>query len=114
MNAKKHVEYSFVIDAFTLRRGAPALLEISCSSCGHYLVTYQKDGPGPLLRCYWDRIHAPEEMHRLQDSCEEKTCEILACPGCEKKIGEKALYEKESRMAFFLVEDSFLIKELSS
>ena len=52
-----------IIDACTLYRlnkygHAIYFYRISCSNtaCGEQLYLYQKDGPGPLLRCYADRI----------------------------------------------------------
>lgn len=98
--------YEFVIDEYTVKRGEPQILELSCSNCNEYLMTYQKDGPGPLLRCYWDRIHAPPHLHQLKDFKDE-----LVCPHCHNCIGQKGIYEKENREAFFLIEGSLTIKE---
>ncbi|MBS0585434.1 MAG: hypothetical protein JSR76_03920 [Verrucomicrobia bacterium] len=102
------LDYTFVIDAFTERRGLPSLLEISCAACQAYLITYQKDGPGPLLRCYFDRIHGPKDLCNLHDTSPE----VLRCERCKNEIGKKGIYEKEDRLAFFLLENSFLIKEI--
>jgi len=92
----------FVIDEYTQRRGDPVMLEISCAQCSEYILTYQKDGPGPLLRCYWDRIHFPEYLiHNLED--------LLTCRGCGVVVGKRGIYIKEDRLAYFLVEEAISI-----
>lgn len=83
------------------------MLELSCAKCGNYLITYQKDGPGPLLRCYWDRIHAPCHMTKLSESSENE----FRCINCCTEIGKQGIYEKESRLAFFLILGSFKEEE---
>ncbi len=105
--------YEFIIDTFTERRGAPAMLELTCAYCNHYLLTYQKDGPGPLLRCYWDRIHGPDDVKNLiQHNPDDMTLNVLLCRFCDRVIGEKGIYEKEHRLVFILKQDSFMIKQL--
>lgn len=104
------MEFNFIIDSFTLRRGAPAMLELYCVKCNSLLIFYQKDGPGPLLRCYWDRIHGPANMKNLNSA--DPSADSLTCPLCRESIGIKSLYEKEQRLAFVLIEGSFLIKEI--
>ena len=94
-------QHHFVVNEFTLKRGEPKMLNLFCACCKGYLITYQKDGPGPLLRCYWDRIHAPS-----LDSNEN----ALVCPHCDSLIGKKGVYAKENRLAFFLEEGSFVIE----
>lgn len=95
---------TFWIDQFTLKRGGPAWLYISCSKCKSYVMDYQKDGPGPLLRCYLDRIHAPKSLFKLHEK--STLPPYLMCKGCNKKLGCLAIYEKEDRWAFFLVEEA--------
>ncbi len=105
--------YVFINDSYTARRGEPAMLELCCAKCNHYLFTYQKDGPGPLLRCYWDRIHAPDELkNAVCNSPDDKSLNVIVCRYCEQVIGTKGVYEKEQRLAFFLVEGSFVIRPL--
>ncbi len=87
------------------------MMEISCSECGQYLITYQKDGPGPLKRCYWDRIHAPMEMSKLEEKVDQP--EEFSCPSCNLLVGKKIFYKKEPRMAFALIEGTFCLKEIS-
>lgn len=86
------------------------MLEIHCSSCHQYLITYQKDGPGPLLRCYWDRIHAPKEMCNLEEDSNQP--DFFTCSHCHTLIGEKILYQKEHRLAFALAEGGVEAKDL--
>jgi hypothetical protein len=49
------------------RESYSQFLNIYCSKCRNYIATYQKDGPGDLMRMYLDRIHAPEELVGLQN-----------------------------------------------
>ncbi len=93
-------ELQFVIDAYTERRGEPAMLKIHCTNCESHLITYQKDGPGPFLRCYFDRIHPP---------CREVAPSHFTCSHCNALIGKQGIYEKENRLAYFLVEGSFAL-----
>lgn len=46
-----------VNDKYRLDRGGwSRILAINCKSCNMFLYYYQKDGKGPLKRCYLDRI----------------------------------------------------------
>ncbi len=93
--------FVFKNDTYTKRRGAPVMLIISCGICGHYLMCYQKDGPGPLLRCYLDRIHHPENLKQRQyDNFEKTSAAPLVCEGCSNVIGTPMIYEKEERPAY--------------
>ncbi|MCH9614256.1 MAG: hypothetical protein SP1CHLAM54_17870 [Chlamydiia bacterium] len=89
----------FIIDQYTLARGEPLLLKVYCM-CGCELVTYQKDGPGPLLRCYLDRI-------RKGDCGGDR----LACSNCNAVAGWLGTYLKEKRLAYFLEDGSCQIQE---
>ena len=97
--------YKYINDEYTKRRGTPEMLVISCANCLSQVMLYQKDGPGPLIRCYWDRIHDPlslKGLNRLKTFPNE-----LICPNCSKLIGQTALYLKEKRLVFVLENESF-------
>ena len=87
------LSHEFVYDVFTERRGDPEMLELFCAACNHPLIMYQKDGPGPLKRCYLDRIHYPKSTDQ----------QPLKCSSCKALIGTKYIYEKEDRLAYLLV-----------
>jgi ribosomal protein S27E len=88
-------------DKFRKRKGGIArLLRISCAGCGAYVLTYQKDGIGRLLRLYFDRIL--EAAAQLQGGS-------LVCPACGKTLGLPGLHHS-GRMAYRLVPGSFLRK----
>ena len=55
---------------------------IRCSNteCGAQLYLYQKDGPGPLLRCYADRISEQTEAFGLT------TLNGIKCRKCDQLI----------------------------
>ena len=98
--------FTFTVDEYTKRRGEPALLKLHCHACGHHVFYYQKDGPGPLLRCYWDRIFDPHITKDIPIS--------LSCAHCSTRLGKTAIYEKENRLAFFLEENRVDVQEITS
>jgi hypothetical protein len=103
----------FKNDTYTKKRGTPALLKMSCSICEHIIMYYQKDGPGPLKRCYLDRIFYPEDLAKLQNySFDKKNCLSVKCPQCKQLIGFPIIYEKENRPAFKLVQGAFSLKKI--
>ncbi|MBM3191094.1 MAG: nucleoside monophosphate kinase [Chlamydiae bacterium] len=97
---------AFVYDRYTAARGAPALLEISCRRCQQVVMHYQKDGPGPLLRCYFDRIQGGV---RSLDYTEENIAKApkLICFQCNTVLGEPYIYQKhgEYRPAYLMLND---------
>lgn len=92
-------KYAFIYDAYTGVRGAPAMLEISCINCHSWIMDYQKDGPGPLLRCYLDRIHNPIAL-RDKTFTEEglSFVEALSCRECQIIVGIPMIYKKEANL----------------
>lgn len=106
-------KFKFKNNSHTRNRGAPAMLCIFCVTCNTFLMCYQKDGPGPLLRCYLDRIHFPEDLNKRQ--CEKfckSTAPKLECKSCHTVIGVPILYEKEDRPAYHMRPGLFFIKKL--
>lgn len=87
------------------RGGHSRMLEISCMKCEHPILNYQKDGPGPLLRMYLDRIHKPERLTNLQHKS-IKDLPILKCGNCKRMIGAPYIYKKEKRKAFRVFQDA--------
>jgi hypothetical protein len=103
----------FKMDSYTRRRGKPAMLAIYCSSCQGFLMLYQKDGPGPLLRCYLDRIHYPEILEsRQKEPFYRNKSPHLECHDCHKLIGTTTIYEKENRPAYHMQVGSFSKKKI--
>lgn len=82
------------------RGGHSRVLEVSCESCGTFLMLYQKDGPGPLKRVYLDRIISGNTPRSKQ----------LICKSCKKIIGTFYIYEKEKRPAYRLYQDAITKK----
>jgi len=80
---------------FDNRGGYAQILSITCSRCEQFLCSYQKDGPGDLLRMYLDRISNGDHMLNAH-------WVICKCPKCNKLIGLYYLYEKEQRPALKL------------
>jgi len=81
------------------RGGKTRLLDIHCRGCGCFVATYQKDGPGSLLRMYLDRISSPDHLTGLQH-LPLKDVPYLRCPGCGALIGSPYVYTREKRLAF--------------
>ncbi|OGN61657.1 MAG: hypothetical protein A3F40_00510 [Chlamydiae bacterium RIFCSPHIGHO2_12_FULL_27_8] len=95
MNENAHnqniLNLKFIINEYTKSRGEPQFLIMFSSCCREFIMIYQKDGPGPLKKCYFDRIHYPDFLKNL---------EKLNCRKCQSLIGEKMIYVKENRIVF--------------
>ena len=86
------------------RGGKARLLDLFCRKCGAWLLTYQKDGTGRLLRCYVDRIAAPPELAGLQrntKACGPHRLPVLRCRQCTNLIGSPMRHHS-GRIAFRL------------
>jgi hypothetical protein len=107
-------ESLFIYDGYTSRRGSPAMLEIYCESCEKPVMSYQKDGPGNLLRCYLDRIHRPRDLKERQYGYfNERTAIALRCPYCSRVIGIPMIYRPENRPAYKMLRNRFYFKVTS-
>ena len=86
------------------RGGNSTLLDIHCAACDTFVLRYQKDGPGGLVRMYLDRILAPLDLADLQNMCEFKEdVPNLTCSHCQAVIGTPMVHEKEKRLAFRVI-----------
>jgi hypothetical protein len=102
---------SFIYDKYTARRGDPKMLHIRCAECNHLLIKYQKDGPGRLLRCYLDRIHAPENLkNRQHEQFNVRTSPYLSCQNCRLIVGKPMIYQSENRPAYKMEINRFYIE----
>ncbi|NQV88842.1 MAG: hypothetical protein HQ488_00775 [Parcubacteria group bacterium] len=93
------------------RGGGAQMFELSCSKCGTKFFHYQKDGPGPLLRLYLDRIHAPKKYVGLQ-ARPLKDIMVLDCKKCGRLIGMPAMYKPEKRKSYRLFEGALSKKRI--
>ena len=87
-----------------VRGGKAFMIHIYCSRCNNKILYYQKDGDGPLKRCYLNRIFWPKEFEKLQYNktlSHPNTIPALICPQCQTVIG-KAILHHDGRMAFRL------------
>ena len=106
-------KFKFKKDFYMKSRGAPAMLAVSCAHCNSWIMYYQKDGPGPLLRCYLDRIHYPKLLEKRQRKTFKKdTFPKLQCPSCQTVIGFPTIYKKENRPAYDLRCGFFSLKKI--
>jgi len=109
----KTAKFKFKKDSYTRSRGTPAMLKITCAQCGAYVMSYQKDGLGPLKRCYLDRIHHPEYLEKCQHKIfDKKNFPKLECASCSALIGTPMIYEKENRPAYHMVLGAVATKKM--
>ena len=104
----------FKKDKFSHARGGSSkLLSIICSSCNNQMFTYQKDGPGGLLRMYLDRFVSPVDLvKQFQNTQTKKDIHGLQCPHCNSLVAVPMVYKKENRLAFRLIPNKIKSKEL--
>lgn len=101
-------------DSYQKARGKPKIFLMHCGHCHCYVMAYQKDGPGPLKRCYLDRIHHPEIFEKVQHmKFDTKTAPKLRCSACRTILGFPMVYKKENRLAYRLKRGIFSIKKIS-
>lgn len=94
-------KFTYIKDTYRENRGRRSqFLNIYCENCGTYLLLYQKDGPGPLKRLYYDRILAPESLTKLQH---KKEVPQLICNTCKRLIAIPSIYERENRKVYALL-----------
>lgn len=99
-------KFNFIYDQFTENRGNPKMLELSCKKCHAWVMDYQKDGPGNLLRCYVDRIYHPSALR--EHTFSYKTIESISslkCNKCKAVLATPMIYTrtyptKELRAAY--------------
>lgn len=89
-------------DHFRRSRGGTArFLDLYCGKCRHHLLLYQKDGPGQLLRLYFDRIFDPPEVTEKLTAAGVAP-PALRCLHCDQVVGTPMIYEREHRRAYLL------------
>ncbi len=94
--SKKTKSFPFVYDQFTEARGAPKMLEITCAKCNKWILDYQKDGPGKLLRMYVDRIYHPKALREYTFSTSNiQSISPLKCWSCKKVLAKPIIYHRK-------------------
>ena len=90
------------------RGGSSELYEILCAECQDLVILYQKDGPGQLLRCYVNRIFAPDKWEQLQHdpNLDIKSMPNLTCE-CGALIGTP-MRHRDDRLAFRLLRGKYV------
>ncbi len=91
------------------RGGRTKMLIISCCKCQADILEYQKDGPGPLKRMYFDRIYSPKKLSGLENK-NLKEIKTLKCYNCSSLIAHPYIYKKEKRKSFRVFQDSIIKK----
>ncbi len=98
------------------RGGRSKLIRILCKRCKAEVLTYQKDGPGWLKRCYLNRIVWPQKLARLQRNRrvrEPGDMDALRCESCKAVIGIPTRH-KDARLAYAIVPGSFIRRDATS
>lgn len=86
-------EWTFIQDQHTQARGEPVMLRLICDRCKHECGWYQKDGPGPLKRCYLDRFHRHPILQYLRSATAlHDLPPVFLCTHCNEEIGVRMLY----------------------
>lgn len=91
------------------RGGSAQMLNLYCSNCAAFLLLYQKDGPGSLMRCYLNRIFRPSKLEKLQSNPEIKEpndLPPLKCSKCHNVVGTPMRYT-DGRLAYRLLRGTF-------
>lgn len=106
---KDPTKHELKSDRHSRRRGGTSeFLNIYCVRCNAWVLLYQKDGPGALLRLYLDRIFEPPHLADLQNTCSSVSdVPNLFCPSCKTLIGVPMVYVAENRLAFRLIQNAF-------
>ena len=89
---------------------------IFCAVCNTKVLTYQKDGPGQLLRCYLNRIFAPPALERLQHDpaiTEPRHMPNLICPKSRQALIGTPMRHFDERLAFRLRKGAYYSKAKS-
>lgn len=94
------VKVRFKKDKYFRERGGTAkIIRVACAKCNANLLTYQKDGPGWLKRCYLNRIVEPSVL------ADEGAIKNLVCV-CGVLIGTP-MRHKDGRLAYHLIRGVF-------
>jgi hypothetical protein len=82
-------------DKYFRKRGSYArIIKVKCAKCNKVLFSYQKDGPGWLKRCYFNRIITDQKLNAVKD---------LKCHGIIGIVKK----HKDGRLAYQLMRGKF-------
>lgn len=87
-----------------IRGGKAFVVEVCCGKCSSRILIYQKDGDGPLKRCYFNRILDPSFLEELQYNAsirQPSDAPQLVCPQCKIVVGAPIVHH-DGRLAFRL------------
>ena len=84
---------------------------IYCSQCNEFILRYQKEGSGSLIRVYLKKILEPEYFKQYKNKKKKLEIPPLGCPKCQQRIGAPSIYEPGHRSAYRLIKGSFFKQE---
>ena len=93
--AKKARTFAYIHDQYTEKRGNPVMLEITCAKCHQWVMDYQKDGPGRLLRLYLDRIYHPQAWRERFTKATVRSAPALQCTKCQNILADPFIYRRQ-------------------
>ena len=98
-------------DASTIYRldrygGKIIFYQINCKQCSTKLFIYQKDGDGPLLRCYHDRIRETFPEYNLTNNLE------IQCKKCSTIISNPMSKYSKTYKTHHEERDAYIISHI--
>ncbi len=90
---------------FRERGGTAKIIKVRCSRCNSLIFIYQKDGPGWLKRCYFNRIIFPDKYALLSKTKDINGIDKVVC-SCGEIIGSP-IKHKDGRLAYHLIRGKF-------
>lgn len=88
-------------------------LNIFCSQCKEFVLRYQKEGSGSLIRIYLKSITEPKRFKEYKHTKFKTEIPPLDCPKCQKKLGTPTIHVSGNRPAYQMIKGSFFKKESS-
>jgi len=107
------MQFNTCKDKSTKPKKGSRIFQIYCSKCGSEVCVYQKEGAGNLLRIFLNKIISPNNMVEMFKTIKTKRdLHGLKCPSCGELIGVPMIYDKDNRLAFRLIPNKIIKKEI--
>jgi hypothetical protein len=84
---------------------------IFCCQCNGFILRYQKEGSGSLIRIYVKKIIEPGHFKQFKNSKFKSEIPHLDCTQCLQRIGVAMIYEPGNFPAYRMIKGSFFKKE---
>jgi len=84
---------------------------IFCSQCNEFILRYQKQGSGSLIRIYIKNILEPEQFKKFKNLKLKSEIPRLDCPRCLQRVGINIIHKSGGFPAYRMIKGSFFKKE---